>query len=272
MRVSTWLKEAITILSASDIPSPMLDAEIILAHTLHKPRTWIHAHGEDDIEPRATEIAQARLELRKERVPVAYIIGHKEFYGRRFYVTPSVLIPRPETEVTIAILNTFITRETHTLIDVGTGSGCIAITAKLEHPKLNVIATDISRHALVVAERNAEKLQANVTFYRADLLDTIKATADIITANLPYVDTSWECSPELRHEPSLALFSKDTGLHHIKRLIDQVGSHLSSEGIMLLEADTRQHAAIVTYATDHGFTPTRTEGLIVVLQRVATKE
>lgn len=233
------------------IPTALLDAEIILAHTLRKSRTYLHSHGEDEVEPRRLEIANARLDLRRDRVPVAYIIGHKEFYGRLFKVTPSVLIPRPESEAMIESLKKYWGEKPGKLIDVGTGSGCLGITAKLELP-LEVTLTDISRHALNVAEDNANNLGTEVELKQSNLLEDVTGVYDVILANLPYVNPAWERSPETNHEPNEALFADDNGTALIKRLIVQTGSHLKHGGLLLLEADPEQHADITSYAKNHG--------------------
>jgi release factor glutamine methyltransferase len=197
--IKSWLQRAARELRSAGISSAKLDAEIILAHTLRRPRTYLHAHDDELLTSRQLEIADARLRLRLDRTPVAYIIGHKEFYGRKFRVTPATLIPRPESEIIIELLkeilptNLPLLREIpKRLVDVGTGTGCLGITAKLEFPELDVALLDISRHALNIAELNAKKLQAEVTIERSDLLSQYPLQADVIIANLPYVDPEWE--------------------------------------------------------------------------------
>src|SRR5688572_10540447 len=140
MKIREWIKQSSSALTKAGIPSAILDSELILAHTLRKSRTYLHAHPEETLSGRHKEIADARLSLRFDRVPVAYIIGHKELYGRQFRVTPATLIPRPEAEVLINLLEEFLKTadvpEKARLVDVGTGSGVLGITAKLEHPEL----------------------------------------------------------------------------------------------------------------------------------------
>lgn len=248
------------------IPSALLDAEVILAHTLRKSRTYLHAHGEDAIEPRRMEIANARLDLRKDRVPVAYIVGHKEFYGRTFKVSPSVLIPRPESEALIEALKKYWGEKPGKLVDVGTGSGCLGITAKLELP-LDVTLTDISRHALTIAEENAKNLSAHVTLQQSNLLEDVASTFDIIVANLPYVDKTWERSPETNHEPALALFADNNGLELIIRLINQTHLHLKKSGLLVLEADPEQHTAITEQAKNRDLTQIAVDGYCIVFTK-----
>lgn len=269
MPVSNWLEDATQQLTHAGIHSARLDAEIILAHTLLKSRTFLHAHPEFSLDPHRRDIADARLQLRLDRTPIAYIVGHKEFYGRLFKVTPATLIPRPESEDMITLLKEIAPKDQSIHIaDIGTGSGILGITAKLELPHAHVALLDISQHALTIARKNAEKLGADVAISRSNLLDSYVSQTDIILANLPYVDPSWQRSPETDHEPEVALFAEDNGLKLIKKLILQSPSRLAAAGYLLLEADPRQHAEIITKAQQHGFSHRKTQNFIVCLQKV----
>ena len=271
--IETWIRNATIALVGAGVGTAKLDAELILAHTLRQPKTFLHAHGDELISERHREIADSRLQLRLDRVPIAYIIGHKEFYGRRFKVTPAVLIPRPESEAVIDMLKELIPDtkallgDIKRLVDVGTGSGCLGITAKLEFPELDVTLTDISRHALNVASANAALLHADVTVVKSNLLAQYDFTPDIIVANLPYVDESWERSPETEHEPGEALFAHDGGLALIKVLIEEAGERLPRHGLLLLEADPEQHSAIVTHAKRQGLSYVKTIDYCVALKK-----
>ena len=259
LTIHDWLTEAAQRLILAQIPSARLDAELILSHTLRKPRTWLHSHGDDPLDARQTEIANARLDLRLDRVPVAYIIGHKEFYGRPFKVTTATLIPRPESEALIELLKevmpkneALIQERPLRLVDVGTGSGNLGITAKLLSPELDVTLIDASRHALTIAETNAESLHADVEALQSDLLSDYPFVADYIIANLPYVDPEWERSPETDHEPDSALFAANHGLALIFELIAQTKEKLAIGGKLILEADPEQHPAIKKEAARYG--------------------
>jgi release factor glutamine methyltransferase len=145
MQLKDWLDSATNQLAAIGIKSARLDAEIILDHTISKNRTYLHAHDDELLDGRSMEIADARLALRLDHVPIAYIIGHKEFYGRKFQVTTATLIPRPESETLIDMLRDLLPKnqplfseQKIRLVDVGTGSGNLGITAKLEFPELHV--------------------------------------------------------------------------------------------------------------------------------------
>ena len=162
----------------------------------------------------------------------------QDFYGRDFIITPDVLIPRPETEMMIDTALNIMGKpflpgvkpsepqlpEDITILDVGTGSGCIAITLDLLLPQAKIVATDISDKALIIAQKNASEFGAEVEFLQSDLLKNVKVKPDLIVANLPYVDENWDWVDEeaLSKEPALALYAKDGGLELIFKLIDQV--------------------------------------------------
>ena len=269
MIISEWLKIATKSLKTANIPSARLDAELILANTLRKNRTYLHAHLDEEIDPRRFDIANARLDLRLDRVPIAYILGYKEFYGRRFTVSPSVLIPRPESEDLISLFLELTASEIaeKVLIDVGTGSGCLGITAKLERSNLSVILSDISKPALNIAEKNANALNADIHIQQQSLLNGQLKPVDYIFANLPYVDKNWDVSPELQYEPEIALFAEDEGLKLILRLISQAPRCLTSEGLLFIEADPQQHNRIINEAVvKNSFVKERVLNYILVLR------
>lgn len=270
--INDWLIAANDQLLAIDITSARLDAELILAHTLRKGRTYLHAHGDELLDAHHQEIADARLALRLDRVPIAYIIGHKEFYGRRFKVTTATLIPRPESEDIITLVKQLLLPTAYhlpstKLIDVGTGSGCLGITVKLDLPELDVTLTDVSQPALNVAKTNAKLLQADVKFMRNNLLQDYPFKVDFIIANLPYVDPEWERSAETNYEPSEALFAASNGLALMMQLIDQTPATLKSGGYLILEADPQQHAPLTNYAQGYGLVLVATIHYAIAFQK-----
>ena len=274
MIISEWLKIATKSLKTTNIPSARLDAELILANTLRKNRTYLHAHLDEEIDPRRLDIANARLDLRLDRVPIAYILGYKEFYGRRFTVSPSVLIPRPESEDLISLFLELTASEIaeKVLIDVGAGSGCLGITAKLERSNLSVILSDISKPALNIAEKNANSLNADVHIQQQSLLNGQLKPVDYIFANLPYVDKNWDVSPELQYEPDIALFAEDEGLKLILQLISQAPRCLTPEGLLFIEADPQQHNRIIDEAVKNGFIKERVLNYILVLRFTSVQD
>ena len=203
----------------------------------------------------------------------------QDFYGRDFIVTPDVLIPRPETEMIIDTVLNLVGKpflpgvkpsepklpEDITVLDVGTGSGCIAITLDLLLPQAKIVATDVSDKALKIAQKNASELGAEVEFLQSDLLKNVKVKPDLIVANLPYVDENWDWIDKeaLSKEPALALYAKDGGLELIFKLIDQV----AERGVhhLVLEADPCQHERITSYAKEKGLALRETRGFILYL-------
>ena len=202
-----------------------------------------------------------------------------DFYGREFVINEDVLIPRPETEMMVDMVLSLVGKSylpgvkpskavlpnDMTILDVGTGSGCIAITLKLELPKANVMATDVSKKALTVARKNAKRLEAEIEFRQADLLDGIETRPDLVVANLPYVDEKWDWIDKtaLSKEPSLALYAEDGGLALVFKLIDQV----VERGVrhLILEADPCQHERIKEYANKKGLALCETRGFALYL-------
>lgn len=273
-RFDEWIKEATAELQGAGIQSARLDSELILSHTLGKSRTYLHSHPDQTLTDREYEIANARLALRLDYVPIAYIIGHKEFYGRRFNVTTATLVPRPESETMIDLLKevvgnntSLLPQSTLRLVDVGTGCGVLGITAKLEFPEFDVTLTDNSRHALNVATANAELLGADVHIVQGDLLESYPFKADFVLANLPYVDPSWQQSPELDHEPESALYAKNGGTSIIFRLLDSLGQSLTAGGYVFIEADPVQHSLVIKKGQQNNLTHIKTEDYIVVLRQ-----
>lgn len=273
--INDWLSDATRQLISVSIPSAKLDSELILAHTLRETRSHLHAHPEEILTERTVEIASARLALRLERVPVAYIIGHKEFYGHQFAVSTATLIPRPESETLIELLKQVVPRNVALLkenplrlVDVGTGSGNLGITAKILYPELNVTLTDISRHALKVADKNARNHAVDVSILYSNLLAEYPFTADIIIANLPYVDPEWERSPETDHEPDSALFAANHGKALIYELLVQTKEKLASGGSLLIEADPEQHGDIIAEAKKYGLVVSAQEDYGLLLEKV----
>lgn len=204
----------------------------------------------------------------------------KEFYGRDFIITKDVLIPRPETEQAIDMVldlsgksylpgvkpNQRILPENPIILDVGTGSGCIAITLSLELPEAKVYASDISEPAIRIAQKNAENLNASITTIISHLLKNIKFTPDLIVANLPYVDETWDWldKESLKKEPSIALYADDRGLALIKELIKEASVRKIKH--LVLEADPCEHQEILDYAKEHKYILQRITGYIMYLK------
>lgn len=261
MNARSWLKTAQTKINR-------LDAELILAHILNCERTFLHAHSDQQLTNAQQKLADNLLKHRQNHEPLAYLTGEKEFYGRKFKTTKDTLVPRPETESIIDLAKPLNPK---TILDVGTGSGCIAITLALELPNAQVTAVDISKKALKITQENAKKYpQLVITSFQSDLCNSSKLRDkrfNLITANLPYVNPEWSWnSPSLQHEPKMALYADNNGLALIKKLLLEAPNHLTPNAHLLLEADQSQHAEIISFATSQNFSHIQTNGLIIQLQ------
>jgi len=268
MKINNWLQISKSQLEASGNTSSRLDCLILLELILKKDRSMILSHLEDEITQEQQAELKVLLTRRIQHEPIAYIRGYSEFYGRNFFVSPMVLIPRPESEDIITMLKTLDLPKKPNIADVGTGSGALAISASIELPLATVDAYDISESALHIARKNATSLGAVVHFTKQDLLSRPLALYDVVIANLPYVSKEQTISPDTKHEPAIALFSDDDGLAHIKRLFTQLNDAVvSKDGYLLIEAEPRQHERIISNGLNHGFKITKIEGFILLFQK-----
>ena len=244
--------------SLSDTPA--LDASVLLSQIIEKPRTWVMAHPEVTLtreQQKQLDDSLARLE-RGESFP--YVLGHWEFFGMEFDITPDVLIPRPETELLVERAITWLREATtRRTADIGTGSGVIAVSIAVQVPDANILATDISEEALEVAKRNAEKFDVHhrIDFFHCDLLPpkpqrfSTQQPLDLICANLPYIPTdTLHHLPVYGREPTLALDGGGDGLELIRRLLRIVPAWLASNGMVLLEIESTRGIQALNLARD----------------------
>jgi release factor glutamine methyltransferase len=242
MLIRDALKAAIDRLTEAQVGSPRLNAEVLLTFVLGKDRAYLYAHGDDELEAQVFGRYDEALAQRAQGIPSQYIIGHQEFWGMDFIVSPAVLIPRPETEHLIeTVLPLARALENPKIVDVGTGSGCIALALAKELPKAEIEAVDISAEALEVARANAARhqLEARVRFLQQDLLQGFSANSiDLVVTNPPYVGESEEDEVQLevlKFEPRNAVFAGTTGLEIIEPLIPQAMTALKSGGYLVME-------------------------------------
>ncbi len=223
---------------------PKLDAEVLLCHAVGQGRSWLIAHADDELDIATAHAFEKLLKQRKQRQPVAYITGEKEFWSRAFTVSPDVLIPRPETEHLIeAVLEAFPDRAAaYHFCDIGTGSACIAVTLACEFPQARITATDISPQALAVAQKNAAKhaVESRITWRQGDMfaaLNPVDGPFDAIISNPPYVaqDEMAMLEPELAFEPRAALTDEADGLRYLACLLEQAGQWLKANGLLIVE-------------------------------------
>ncbi|TCS73235.1 [protein release factor]-glutamine N5-methyltransferase [Sulfuritortus calidifontis] len=250
-----------------DPAAARLEAQALAAHALEVTRVWLVAHGRDRLAGELTDKIEALFRRRCAGEPVAYLIGRREFYGREFQVGPSVLIPRPETEHLVEAALTRLLPLSPTplpkgegnkisVLDIGTGSGCIAITLKLERPDLSVTAVDVSPTALSLARANAEALHAEIEFIESDLFSALAGRRfELIVSNPPYIPTADEhlSQGDLRFEPKNALASGPDGLDAIRLIIDQAKRHLAPGGWLLFEHGYDQGEAVQALLKTAGY-------------------
>lgn len=272
--VKSWLQSASQKLKNAEIASADLDAELILARVLDTERTTLHAYPNRRLTRQQVFHANNWLNKRLKRIPLAYIFHEKEFFGRKFYINESVLVPRPETETLIEVTKE-LTQNDDKILDIGTGSGIIPVTLKLELTKtVEIFASDISLHALAVANLNAKRLTGKaIQLFASNLLDKIPSEIlsqiTILTANLPYVDRNWvnfETQNELHHEPQIALYAEKNGLKLIFSLLEQA-QDLPNLQKIILEADHQQFQKIEQKAIELGFKKIKSKDYIIAFSK-----
>lgn len=241
MELKDALSAATARLAANKVPSPRMNAELLLMFTLGCDRAYLFAHPERELTSEEESRYETAVSERSRGVPAQYITGHQEFWGMDLIVTPAVLIPRPETEHVIETALEFGGADPSIrIVDVGTGSGCIALALAKELPGAEIHATDISSEALEVARANAARLQLNgrIHFHQTDLVSGLSGQFDIVVSNPPYVGESEEDTVQLevrKFEPRNAVFAGKTGTEVIACLIPQAKQILRPEGWLIME-------------------------------------
>jgi methylase of polypeptide subunit release factors len=333
-RVSDWLRQSVASLEGAGISTARLDCLVLLEDETGKDRAWLLAHPEYELQGSDLNILNTKIIQRMQHVPLAYIRGRSEFYGREFMVNAHTLVPRPETEGMIELLRMVCNRESsvlswqdqsrrrekvrsksiptptakqsslvHTdegykvvwekhsgnkqhlpntptarpahlrdndaslrLIDIGTGSGAIAITAKLEHPSAIVTATDIDENCLATARHNAKRLDADIEFLHGNLLEPLpegsKAQALVLLCNLPYVPENFQINTAATHEPRHALFGGADGLDLYRELFGQIKARSHQPSYILAESLPPQHAVLADIAQSAGYNLAQTSDFI----------
>lgn len=244
------------------VDSPRRDCLVFIEDLLNKDRSWVNAHAEYELSDEQIYVLNDKLKLRINREPLAYIRGKAWFYKRFFEVSPDVLIPRPESESFIELVKEI---KPKTVVDIGTGSGCLAITTKLELPETQVFATDINDAALKVAQKNAQKHNVEINFVQGDLLEPMKKLElddFVILANLPYVPNHLVTSPEIETEPEMALFSGKDGLDHYRKFWSQVRELNIKPINILAESLESQHKSLDIMAKEAGYKLDKTDILV----------
>ena len=235
-------------LESAAIPESRLEAEVLVTNVLQVPRHRIYAFQEQEVDAERENVLQQLVERRLQREPLAYILGHKEFYGVDLLVQPGVMIPRPETELLVeqALFMAMTRLETGDIViaEAGVGSGAISVGLAIHLPAAHIYATDMYPRALEVAQFNIRRHNVGdrITLLQGDLLEPVPEPVDLIVANLPYIPSQriGQLQPEVQQEPREALDGGADGLDLIRRLLAQAGAKLKPTGGILLEIDPEQ--------------------------------
>jgi release factor glutamine methyltransferase len=256
----TTIRQALTTaqdqLDQAHVSGSRLDSELLMGYVAGKSRAWVLAHDSDTLsESHLKEFFDA-VNKRADRVPVVHITGTREFYGLDMYITPDVLTPRVETEQMVEWAIRYAPKDSR-CIDIGTGSGAIAIAIAVNRPDLRITATEVTPEALTIARRNADSHHASIDFMMSDLWHNVSGQFETIVTNLPYLrdDALEELMPEVRREPKVALFGGSDGLDLYRKFLRDLPQHLSPGGYLFTESDPWQHSSLIETASTAGLKP-----------------
>lgn len=260
MTIYEWLQDSMVRLRDAGVDSPRRDCLVLIEDLIKKDRAWILSHHEVKLTAKQITVLDQYLRRRINREPLAYVRGKAWFYGRFFKVNNQVLVPRPESESFIELLKGI---EPKSIADIGTGSGCLAITAKLELPDAEMLAIDIDQNALEIAKINSIQHKTNINFIQGSLLEPINnAPPEAILANLPYVPMGMITSPEITKEPAQALFSGTDGQNHYRKLWEQIDELSKKPKYVLTESLKSQHKEMRKLAQASGYSLLKTDCLV----------
>lgn len=255
------LRQAAARLVGAGVPSPPHEARVLLAGVLRTSHAWLLAHPETELRPADRSAFITAVERRVAHEPVAYILGHKEFFGLDLEVSPAVLIPRPETELLVeagleeARRPRFPTNAPLRVVDLGTGSGAVAIALAANEPRVQVVAADSSPGALAIVSRNVSRhgLTSRIELVRSDLFDAIPGSFDMVLANLPYIPSAEvdRLMPEVSlYEPRSALDGGPNGTRLIRRALEQAAGRVRTPSSLLFEIGDGQGQALRGFARE----------------------
>lgn len=262
-----WLVQATKQLEAASIGTARLDVLVLLEDALNTNRTQILAHPDLLLTDEQLHVLCIKIARRATHEPLAYIRGKTEFYGREFLVNSDVLEPRPESETMIDLLKTLHLKQPFSLADIGAGSGCLGITAKLEMPEITVDMLELSEAAIQICKKNKQRLKANVLIQKSDLLKNAPGQYDAVLANLPYVPDHYQINEAAAMEPGKAIFGGPDGLDLYRKLFKQ----LDSQGhvhFVLTESLPFQHQDMLSISKAYGFSLHTEEDFIQVFKKI----
>lgn len=260
MTVSTYLRDATKVLDSSSIDSSRLDVLILMEYVLGINRAKLLAEPNHHINSKDINLLNSLILQRAEHIPVSYLTHNTEFYGRSFYINSSVMQPRPESEDMITLLLKLVSTHNNLkslqeikIADVGTGSGCLGITAALEVPNATVDLIDIDEDALKVAKHNVVLHTINISIIKANLLPNNIKCYHILLCNLPYLPDGYKINKAASHEPKIALFGGDDGLDIYRELFEVIKKSTKKPLYILIEALPESHNALTTIAESKSY-------------------
>jgi release factor glutamine methyltransferase len=256
MTVGEAIRDAKGWLETSSVGSARLDAELLLGHILKHDRAWLLAHEDEELSPEERQMYAIIVQRRTTRVPLVHLTGKREFYGLELAITPDVLTPRVETEQMVEWAIAHAPKNSR-LIDMGTGSGAVAIAIAKNRPDLTITATEISPAALKIARKNASGHKVDLKLIESDLWTNVDGRFDTIVANLPYLrdDAREELMEEVKYEPSVSLFGGSDGLELYRAMLAEIAGYLEPGGLFFAECDPWQHGALIAEARKYGLEP-----------------
>lgn len=245
-----WLKSAEQRLANAGIATAHLDALVLLEDETGHDRSWLLAHPELELSSSQTDKLNTKLAQRLKHVPLAYVRGKTEFFGREFFVSSAVLEPRPESETMIEMLINLpgMDRQKFFIADVGCGSGALGITAQLELPKSRVEMFEIDKSAIKIAKMNVINFATNISVIESDLLSAAPRYYDVLLCNLPYVPDDFHINEAAMNEPRIAIFGGPDGLDIYRRLFDQIKNFQKKPLYILCESLPPQHEELTAIA------------------------
>ena len=257
MTVLEVLQSSTAYFKKRKVDNPRLNAEHLLAHVLDRKRLELYLEFERKLDEVELKPLRDLVRRRGEGEPLQYLLGTVEFCGHTFLCDKRAMVPRPETEELVEFVKSEIRNPKSEILDVGTGSGVIALSLAAKFPEAEVHAVDVSDDALALARENATRLglSERVCFAKGNLLETIEGDFDLIVANLPYVSTQdrQSLSREVLRDPEVALFAGERGDELVRRLIEQASAHLRPGGLLALEIGVDQSAALLSFLAEKNY-------------------